>query len=86
MAKRKKSKTVKDADITVDRQSFMAFTEGTLLFRDSEGNTVIGDRAENYRAEELLEGGGVVLMTVDGKPYSIMRLSDDGESYVEEKL
>lgn len=73
------------ADITVDRDSFIAFTEGVLLYRTKDA-CIVGDDTKHKQAEKLLEESGVVLLTVRGKPFSTLRLDTEKDEYVEEKL
>ena len=69
--------------IVVDRDSFIAFTQGILLSRDRNGYVVVGDDPNNQAAEDFLRAGKEVLLTVHHKPYSILRYDKDNEQYVE---
>lgn len=67
--------------LIVDRESFIAWTEGVLLDRDENGKVIVGDDIKNVRAEAVLEKGKIIGLTVAGKLVSTMSLEKG--SYVE---
>jgi hypothetical protein len=70
--------------LVVDRDSFMAWMQGILLERDAEGYVLVGDSVDNERAEDALEKGETIGLTVDGRLVSTLR--DAGEEIVEEEI
>lgn len=70
--------------LTVDRESFIAWTQSILL-DFSDGCGVIGDHVDHPRAKRLLDDGQTVQLTVDSRPFSMLRLVK-GKGYVETKL
>jgi len=76
---------MKNFDIAVDRASFIKWTEGYLLYR-TKTKMIVGDTMANRRAEKILEKGGTVLLTVNSKPYSTLRLNKKQKCYEETVL
>ena len=73
------------ANLVVDRAGFIAWTEGILLKR-TRTTMVIGDTTENREAEKILKRGGTVMLTVSGKPFSLVRPDKKRGGYVETPL
>jgi hypothetical protein len=76
---------MKDFDIIVDRASFIKWTEGYLLYR-TKTKMVVGDTLANREAEKILKKGGTVLLTIDSKPVSTVRLNKKRNCYEETPL
>ncbi|RLC88677.1 MAG: hypothetical protein DRJ03_02030 [Chloroflexi bacterium] len=62
----------------VDRTSFMAWTQGTLLDRNRDGVCVVGDNTDHEKAVQLMDAGKTVSLTQNGKILTEMRLTDNG--------
>lgn len=60
--------------LIIDRESFIAWTEGVLLDRDENKKVLVGDDTKNVRAEAALQKGKIVGLTVAGKLVSMMSL------------
>ena len=69
--------------LTVDRNSFINWVNGVLLsFHNGEGFVV--DETACMAAEKDLDNGKEILLTIEGRIVSKMKLTDDG--YVETQL
>lgn len=66
--------------IIVDRESFIAWTQGILIHR-TKNKLIVGDNTKHEVAEKLLEQGETIGFTVNGELFSTMKLEDSG--YVE---
>lgn len=62
----------------VDRESFIAWTQGILLERNARGQVVVGDNIANEQAMEILESGGKVYLSVNNEVISYIFLTKDG--------
>lgn len=69
--------------LIVDRESFIAWTQGVLLERDADGTMVVGDDIRNEQAEYALEKGETIGLTVGGKLVSTMSYDSEADGYVE---
>lgn len=69
--------------IIVDRDSFIAWTQGILLDRKADGTFVCGDNELNKEAEEALKNGKTIGLTVEGRIVSTMSLDEETDSYRE---
>jgi len=56
----------------VTGEEFIALAFGTLLSRNKNGKIIIGDTINAHRAIKEAENGNDVILTVDGKPFSII--------------
>ncbi len=73
----------KAEEIYLDRFLFMKWFDGILMdFKHGKG--FCADLAEFDRAEEVMDAGGTVFLTVEGKP--VTKMIDTGEAYEEIKL
>lgn len=64
----------------IDRKSFMACIDGIILDRKADGSFVCGDiEAEVDEAEEIMEKGGKVYLTVNNSIVSYMMLCGEGD-------
>jgi len=77
---------MKIGDIVVDRAGFMAWVEGKLMTRDRSGKVTVGDTLENEEAEKVLDAGGTVVLTVQGKLFSTIRYNKKQKACVEKRL
>jgi hypothetical protein len=71
-------KTSSEQPITVNRNSFIAWTQGILLDRDSKGSVLVGDDIKNELAEKALKEGKPIWLTDGGKIISQMKLDING--------
>ena len=69
----------------VDRAQFVCWTQGILLDRTQSSLVLVDERA-CAQAESDLEEGLEIITTVDGRPYSRMRLDSEADAYVETVL
>lgn len=72
--------------LIVDRDSFIAWTEGTLLERRIDGTFVVGDDETNERAEKALEAGETIGLTIGGRLESTMAFDEAQGDYVEKEV
>jgi hypothetical protein len=64
----------------IDRKSFMACIDGIILDRQADGTFVCGDiEKEVEEAEEIMERGEKVYLTVDNNIVSYMMLCGEGD-------
>ena len=78
----------KNPMLYVNRNDFMAWTEGMLLKRFESGQVLIGDKAEHVKAKQLLDADETIGLLVNGELFSTMSLEKDsmGEyKYIERK-
>lgn len=66
--------------IIVDRNSFIAWTEGILMERAGDKILKIGDNIKHEEAEEALNQGEKIGLTVKGELISTMSLTEHGFS------
>ena len=76
---------MKTPDIFVDRSNFIAWTQGTLLYRTPD-RMVVGDHVDHERAERILEEGGIVGLLENGKLVSTMQYDEEMDGYVEQDV
>lgn len=67
--------------LVVNRQDFIAWTEGILLERDAEGVCRVGDREIHEKAKQALDRGETIALAEQGNIVSCMQLIED--EYVE---
>lgn len=75
--------------MTFDRNTFMSYVlEGTLLDRDADGNVFVCDHIADDMdaAVRSLDEGGKVTLTMGGKPFSTVELSEDGTHFGERRI
>lgn len=70
--------------LTVERDQFIAWTEGILLDRNEEGEVLIVNELACSRAEKAMEQGETVYLTQDGKIVTKMHLAPEG--FIEEHI
>lgn len=63
--------------IIVDRNSFIAYSEG-ILMDFHEGKGVVGDSLKNEEAEAAMERGETIGLMVGGELVTTMKLEDGG--------
>lgn len=70
--------------IKVNRELFMAWTEGTIMDRDAKGNVLVTDHLDKrfQEAEDAMEAGGIIYLT-DNSGKVITQMQDDGKGYSE---
>lgn len=61
----------------VDRDSFISWTQGILLDRDNSGKCVIGDNIAHEEAQERLDKGEIVGLSVKGVIKTTIQLVDE---------
>lgn len=71
-----------DFDVITDRAGFIKWCEGYLLYR-TKTLMIVGDTSANREAEKALKKGGTVLLTVNSKPFSTVKLDKKTNAYVE---
>ncbi|NIO74763.1 MAG: hypothetical protein GTN69_02455 [Armatimonadetes bacterium] len=72
--------------LLVDRASFIAWIQGTLLDRREDGSMVVGDDVAHERAEAALEDGETIGLTVGGRLVTTMAYDADADGYVETEV
>jgi len=69
-----------------DRATYMTYMlKGLIMERDSAGNVFCCDHIKDAMdaSETFLEEGGVVTLSVSGKPFSTVELSEGGDYFQE---
>ena len=73
----------------LNRDMFIAWTEGILMDRDQDGKCLVLDGSDFSKrceaAEKALEGGETIYLT-NGQGQRITKMYDAGEGYVEEEV
>jgi len=64
--------------ITVNRNNFIAWTQGLLLDRAGDKILSIGDDVAHEHAAAALDNGETIALTIRGEVVSTMRLEDNG--------
>ena len=85
MAAKTKKKAVQVPALVVDRDGFVAWTQG-IIFERRGNHLVIGDSMENVRAEKLLKKGETVMLTRGGVPFSTVTLDRKKNEFIEKLL
>lgn len=67
--------------IVVDRDDFIAWSQGILLDRKSDGSTTVGDRSIHEKAKDAMDKGEIIALTMAGRIVSYMKVEE--ESYEE---
>jgi len=71
--------------IIINRASFIAYTQGVLMdFKDGTG--VVGDNINHERAEEALNNGETVGLSVGGKLFSTIALDKEAGEFREQEI
>jgi hypothetical protein len=69
----------------LDRTYFRLWAEeGLLMYRDKDCDAICLDLEIYEKAQEALDRGDAVVLCVDGKPFSRLRL--EGNTYVERMI
>ena len=70
--------------IVVDRTDFIAWSEGLLLERKGQYITALGDQEIHERAQEALDRGEAIALTINGEIVTNMKMIDG--SYTEYRV
>ena len=67
----------RSAVIVVNRKDFIAWSEGTLLDRRGDNIISLGDQVIHEKAQEALDAGETIALTINGEIVSHMKLVDE---------